>query len=145
MCGAVVGKKSDRQATRSTFFSDMRHRHGLKVNCSAGDRAITVMMKGCVSAGLSARESVHFYLSASLKGDSAGLAWKTTASRGLGERAMRVQGLCSAWESVCVGLYVCCGSVRRLLVCALVAELFIMQWPFTPITTLVKDERHLFL
>ena len=84
-CVVVGGEKSDRQATRSRFFSNMHHRHGLKANCSVGERAIAVMMKGSASAGLSARERVcTFYLRTSLKGDSAGLAWKTTASWGLG-------------------------------------------------------------
>lgn len=105
-----------------------------------------------------------FYLWTSLKGDSPGLAWKTTAAGGVGVKAdgsaETTRYMCSctcAWKSVCVYACVCTRSsasfmdlfwvwsVHTLLVAVLVAELFIMQWPLTPLTLLVNNERHPFL
>lgn len=55
-----MGKKSDRQTTQSRFFSNMHHRRGLKVNYSVGDQSHYCNDERQTSAGLSARESVHF-------------------------------------------------------------------------------------
>jgi len=92
----------------------MHHRLGLRVNCSAGDGALTVMMKGGEG------ERAPFYLRTSLKRDSAGLAWKTPAPAGdWGEGGV---------DCVCVYLH---GNVCVRWICshALVAELFILQCP----------------
>lgn len=124
------------------------------------------MMKGRWAPACQRGRVCTFYLRTSLKGDSLGLAWKTTAVQGTGEWAM---GVCNACVSACMGLnpYVlalifacmhqsmqphsfwggfcmCCVSVHTLPLCASVSKLLIKHWPLTLLTLLVRDERHLF-
>ena len=131
-------KNVDGQTTQSSFLSNMRHRHGLKVNYSAGEQAHYCNDERQTSAGLPARGRVcTFYLRTSLKGDSPGLAWKTTAGKGAGERAMGVQvhvQLPLGFQ--CVFFCVVYPFTRFISV------LFITWWPLGPITSLVKDESY---
>lgn len=106
-----------------------------------GDRAHYCNDERKTSTGLPARGRVcTFYLWTSLKGDSPGLAWKTTAGKGAGERALGVQ----VHVQLPLGLQ-CNFFCVVYLFTRFISVMFIMRWPLGPVTSLVKDESHPFL
>lgn len=90
--GGVVGGIK-RQSGQSGSLGNMRHRRGLKANNSAGDRVHYCNDERQTSAGLPARESVHFLPPDFIKRRFAGLKpGRPLLRRERGERAVGVQG-----------------------------------------------------
>ena len=142
-------KKSDRQTTR--IFSNMHHRHGLKVNYSVGGRGHYCSDERQTSKGLSARESVHFLPPDFIKRRFTGLSVEHHCCQGVGGegwwgcrdsaahvwtpicKTVSMQGLegvhARASANACVVFCACCVSVHTPLAQTQVAECLFKQWP----------------
>lgn len=93
------GGGSDRQTTQSRFFNNMCHRHGFKVNYSVGDRSHYYNDERQTSAGLSARERMHFLPPDFIKRRFTGLSLEDRCCQGVGVKGGGKAGTLQCMQS----------------------------------------------